>query len=155
MADKSNPFSPFADLDFSRFGFGEMLKNIHAPGFDPEEVLESQRKNLEALSRASQITAEGMGSVARRQAEFLAESMNELAAATEKLSASTDAQELLSQQGELMNKAFERALGNMRELADMISESNTEAFDTISRRVEESIDELQDLAESGGGTEKK
>ncbi len=146
MADQNSPFA---------FPFADMLKNIHAPGFDPDAILESQRKNLEALSRASQITAEGMSNVARRHMEYLNESMDELSAATEKLADARDTQDMLTQQGELINNAYERALANMRELADMISESNAEAFDTISRRIEESINELNTLAEKGGDTRAK
>lgn len=147
MTDKRNPFSPFQDGDFSRFDFTEMLRNIHIPGFDPDKLIEAQRRNLEALSRATEITAQGMNSVARRQTEFLNESMNELVSATEKLSQSEDARDLMTRQGQMVNQAYERALTNMRELSDMISDSNAEAYDTINQRIEESINELRTLAE--------
>ena len=42
--------------------------------------------------------------------------------------------------------AFERALGNMRELAEMVTKSNQQATSTINSRISASLDELKDVA---------
>ena len=52
---------------------------------------------------------------------------------------------LTAKQTELARKAFEQALANMRELAEMVSKSNTEAFAIINKRVTESLQELKSL----------
>ena len=44
---------------------------------------------------------------------------------------------------ELLKDAVEKALANMRELAEMAGKSNTEAFDTIHKRFTESLDEVK------------
>jgi hypothetical protein len=50
---------------------------------------------------------------------------------------------LTAKQAELARKAFEQALANARELAEMVSKSNTEAFAIINKRVTESLQELK------------
>ena len=44
-----------------------------------------------------------------------------------------------------VRQAFEQALANARELAEMVSKSNTEAFAIINKRVTESLQELKAL----------
>ena len=50
-----------------------------------------------------------------------------------------------TKQAELVRKGFEQALANARELAEMVSKSNTEAFAIINKRVTESLQELKGL----------
>jgi phasin family protein len=52
---------------------------------------------------------------------------------------------MTTKQAELARKGFEQALANMRELAEMVSKSNTETFAIINKRVTESLQELKSL----------
>ncbi len=144
MAD--NPFNPFANIDFSKFDFSKMMGDLKVPGFDMQAAMESQRKNIEALTAANQAAVQGLQAVAQRQAEILSQAMSEVSAVAQQLaSASTNPQEMTTKQAELARKAFEQALANMRELAEMVSKSNTEAFAIINKRVTESLQELKSL----------
>lgn len=144
MAD--NPFNPFANVDFSKFDFSKMMGDLKIPGFDMQAALESQRKNIEALTAANQAAVQGLQAVAQRQAEILSQAMSEVSAVAQQLaSASANPQEMTTKQAELARKAFEQALANMRELAEMVSKSNTEAFAIINKRVTESLQELKSL----------
>ncbi len=144
MAD--NPFNPFANVDFSKFDFSKMMGDLKVPGFDMQAAMESQRKNIEALTAANQAAVQGLQAVAQRQAEILSQAMSEVSAVAQQLaSASTNPQEMTTKQAELARKAFEQALANMRELAEMVSKSNTEAFAIINKRVTESLQELKSL----------
>jgi phasin family protein len=49
----------------------------------------------------------------------------------------------IAQQTELVKTAFEKALGNLRELTEMVAKSNTEAADVLTKRVGESLTELK------------
>ena len=144
MAD--NPFNPFANVDFSKFDFSKMMGDFKIPGFDMQAAMDAQRKNIEALTAANQAAVQGMQAVAQRQAEILSQAMNEVSAVAQQLaSASSNPQEMTAKQAELARKAFEQALANMRELAEMVSKSNTEAFAIINKRVTESLQELKSL----------
>ncbi len=146
----NNPFNPFANLDFgkfdlSKFDMTKMLGDVKIPGFDMDSIMAAQRKNIEALTAANQAAVQGMQAVAQRQAEILSQAMNEVSSIAQQLSTAGNPQEMTTKQAELARKAFEQALSNMRELAEMVSKSNTEAFAIINKRVTESLQELKSL----------
>ena len=146
----TNPFNPFANVDFSKFDMTKfdmtkMLGDVKIPGFDMDAIMAAQRKNIEALTAANQTAVQGMQAVAQRQAEILSQAMNEVSSIAQQLSGSGNPQEMTAKQTELARKAFEQALSNMRELAEMVSKSNTEAFAIINKRVTESLQELKTL----------
>lgn len=146
----NNPFNPFANVDFSQFDFSKydmskMLGNVKIPGFDMEAIMTAQRKNIEALNAANQAAVQGMQAVAQRQAEILSQAMGEVSSIAQQLASAGTPQEMTTKQAELVRKAFEQALANMRELAEMVSKSNTEAFAIINKRVNESLQELKTL----------
>ncbi|MDG4549564.1 MAG: phasin family protein [Candidatus Contendobacter sp.] len=146
----NNPFNPFANLDFSKFDLSKfdmtkLLGDVKIPGFDMDAIMTAQRKNIEALTAANRAAVEGMQAVAQRQAEILSQAMSEVSAIAQQLSAVGNPQEMTTKQTELARKAFEQALANMRELAEMVSKSNTEAFAIINKRVTESLQELKSL----------
>ncbi len=146
-----NPFNPFANIDFSKFDLSKfdmtkMLGDVKIPGFDMQAFMDAQRKNIEALTAANQAAVQGMQAVAQRQAEILSQSMNEVSSIAQQLAGSaSNPQEMTTKQAELARKAFEQALANMRELAEMVSKSNTETFAIINKRVTESLQELKSL----------
>ena len=146
----TNPFNPFANVDFSKFDFSKydmtkMLGDVKIPGFDMEAIMTAQRKNIEALNAANQAAVQGLQAVAQRQAEILSQAMGEVSSIGQQLASAGNAQEMTAKQAELVRKAFEQALANMRELAEMVSKSNTEAFAIINKRVNESLQELKSL----------
>ncbi len=146
----SNPFNPFANVDFSKFDFAKfdlskMLGDVKIPGFDMEAIMAAQRKNIEALTAANQAAVQGMQAIAQRQAEILSQAMSEVSSMAQQLAGAGNPQEMTTKQAELVRKAFEQALANMRELAEMVSKSNTEAFAIINKRVTESLQELKGL----------
>ncbi|MCB1375762.1 MAG: TIGR01841 family phasin, partial [Rhodobacteraceae bacterium] len=49
-------------------------------------------------------------------------------------------------QGELAKAAFEKALANMQALAESAQKANSEAYEIVSARIQESLTELRDIA---------
>ena len=147
----NNPFNPFANMDLSKFDMSKfditkMLGDVKIPGFDMQAAMDAQRKNIEALTAANQAAVQGMQAVAQRQAEILSQAMSEVSTVAQQLAGSaSNPQEMTTKQAELVRKAFEQALANARELAEMVSKSNTEAFAIINKRVTESLQELKSL----------
>ena len=52
-------------------------------------------------------------------------------------------EEKAAKQTEIVKDAFQRAVGNMRELAELVAKSQTEAMDVVQKRVADSLDELK------------
>ncbi len=126
--------------------FSKMLKGYNMPGVDMEGLVASQKKNLEALTSANRVVIEGIQAVAKRQAEILQETMNEATKALDTLTKASSPQDIAAKQADLAKTAFDRALGNMRELAEMVSKANQQAADTINTRISATLDEIKGMA---------
>jgi len=126
--------------------FSKMLKQYKLPGVDMDSLVASQKKNLEALTGANRVAFEGLQAIAKRQGEILQETMNETSKAMDQLSKAGSPQEVAAQQAQIAKSAFERALANMRELAEMVSKANQEATSTINSRISATLDEIKDMA---------
>jgi phasin family protein len=150
----SNISGPFdfakimADLEPNKMveQFTKILQDYKVPGVDTTAILESSRKNIEALVAANRQAVEGLQAVVSRQGEILRETANETASALKQLSSGGNPADVVSKQMELLNPALERVLANARELAEMVQKSNTDAFEIIKKRFEESLSEFKSIA---------
>jgi phasin family protein len=122
------------------------LKEYKLPGVDFDAVVASQRSNVEALANASRAAFEGAQAMAKRQAEILQETMTQTSKSFETLAEAGSPSEAVAKQAELAKGAFEKALGNMRELAEMVTQAQQRAIDTMSGRISQSLDELKRMA---------
>lgn len=145
MAKSDKTYSnPFLDTDFQKMmDFSRMAENWQVPGFDPQQVLEAQRKNIEAITNANRVAYEGAQAMAQRQAEIFQTTMEEASKVMNEMAASGAPEDRMAKQAELCRQAFEKAIANMRELAEMGAKSNSEAQDLINKRVSESIEEVR------------
>lgn len=145
----NNPFNPFANVDLSSFDVTKLLGDLKLPGVDVQTLMETQRKNIEAVVDANKLAVESMQAIAKRQVEMLTESMNTVAGASQQIAANAgNPQEMTSKQAELATEALEKVLANMRELAEMVGKSNSETFEVMNSRFNESLKELNSLVET-------
>jgi phasin family protein len=134
------------ELDFTKF-FAEMK----LPGLpDMETLLAANRKNLETLSAANRVALEGAQAVARRHMEIVQSSMSELTDAMKSLASADAPQAKAAKQAELLKQAYQHAVAHMKELSDLIQQSNAEALALINKRFAEAMDEVKALAEKAG-----
>ena len=117
------------------------------PGFNVEAVAASQRKNIEALTQVNQLAVEGVQAVIRRQVEIAREAMEDLSAMFRDFVQSNGSPaDRIAKQAEYSKLAIEKSLSNTRELAELVTKANTEAFNVINKRVTEGLDEVRDFA---------
>ena len=142
------PKSPFPEFDFKWPNFDQgFWDRFSVPGIDTSALMDSQRKNFDALIKANQKAAEGYQNMMRRQGEIMTETMQSIQEAVADLMQANDGKELPKKQAELVEKTIARALKHMRELAEMTISANSDAFKVIQTRAKESIGEMQELAE--------
>jgi phasin family protein len=123
--------------------FAELMKGYQLPGVDWQELMASQQKNVEALTKANQVLFEGAQAVVQREVEILQKAMQEFAEASRDMMHESDVQAQTQKRLELAKASFETALQNMRELAELASRSNREALKLINQRAIESFDEIR------------
>mgnify|MGYP001157991304 FL=1 len=151
MAGKNS----FPEFDFKWPNFDQgFWDKFSVPGIDTSALMESQKKNFDALVNANRKAAEGYQNLMRRQGEIMTETMQAVQEAVADLMKANDGKDLPKKQADLVEKTVSRALKHMRELAQLTIDANGDAFKVIQARAKESIGEMQELAEKISASKK-
>ena len=121
---------------------GKAFAGFNLPGLDAESVMATQRKNFEAFTQANQLAVEGVQAVTRRQVEIAREAFEGASAAMREFAQPSAPEDRIAKHAELAKSAFEKGLANARELAELFTKANFEAFDVITKRFSESLEEI-------------
>ena len=125
------------------FDFTKLMSQFRLPGVDFAALVDRERKNIEALAKANRIAFEGWQRLVRRQAEMLQETMK-------KVVADASQQDAKKKRADLAKEGFEKALANMRELAEITTQSQKEAFDVVRKRIEENVEGIRNFGKKAG-----
>jgi phasin family protein len=124
------------------FDFTKLMSQFRVPGVDLAALVDRERKNIQALAEANRIAFEGWQRLVHRQAEILHETMKKVVADAGQVDA--------MKRTDLAKEGFEKALANMRELAEMASKSQREAFEVVSKRIEENMEGIRNFGKKAG-----
>jgi phasin family protein len=132
--------NPFLDV-------GKAFSDFRVPGIDVEAVVASQRKNIEALTQANQLSVEGVQAVMRRQVEIARQTFEEISQMLrDSVQPNGSVEDRLAKQAEFSKQFLEKGISNARELTEIVSKANSEAFGVISKRWAEGLEEVRDYA---------
>jgi phasin family protein len=134
----------FAEM-FKTPDMGKVFEGFKMPGFDAQAIMDTQKKNMEALVAANQAAVAGYQDFFKKQMAIFEETMQTAQAQLGSMGENMGP-DAAAKQAEFLKVAFEKALANMTELAEAAKKANEEAFAIVSARVQESIAELQALA---------
>ncbi|MBS0466319.1 MAG: TIGR01841 family phasin [Proteobacteria bacterium] len=127
--------SPFGDLS-------KMIEQFKLPGIDTAAIVESRRKDMEALMAANNAALETMQALAKKQVEIFTQAMN---SAQENLQTLTKGGAMPDpvKQNELARDAFAKAMAQMSELADMARKAQSDAMADVGKRMAERGQEIR------------
>lgn len=148
----NNPF------DFSSFlknydpqAFFKQIQNgfsaYKIPNVDTSALIESQKKNVDALIAANQAAMTGTQELLLKQGEMLQQAMadaTEAATALTGSSSPSSPKALIERQTELVEAAFGKALANSTELSEMVKKNQDEISKVINQRFSESLQEIKE-----------
>ena len=145
-----NGKNPFFDMDMTKaFDMTKGFNGFSLPGLDAETVMASQRKNIEAFTQANQLAVEGVQAVTRRQAELAREAFEGASAAFRDFAQpGGNPGDQFAKQAELTKSLFEKTLANARELGELLAKANSEAFEVMTKRFTESLDEIREQSKT-------
>jgi phasin family protein len=121
-----------------------------APVFDVKQLMETQRKNFQAVSDAVQLGIESMQQAMSRQTELVGRMMQDNSTIASSLLAEGTPEQKVQRQADLMRKSYESTLKGARELGDIIAKSGEEAAEIINRRISASLSEFKSAFERDG-----
>ena len=133
-ATRSSPAAAASD-------FGKIIEKFKLPGVDVAAIVESQRKDMEALVEANRLAFEGIKALAKRRNEILKESLAEWQAGSKDSTGKGG----LSKQADLAKKGVEKAIASIRELAEMEAASRSKAWKVVQDRFQENLGVVQKL----------
>jgi len=125
------------------YDFTKLMSQFRLPGVDFAALVDRERKNIEALVKANRIAFEGWQRLVRRQTEMLQETMK-------KVVADAGQEHTIKKRADLAKEGFEKALANMRELAEITNQSQKEAFDVVRKRIEENVEGMRNFGKKAG-----
>jgi phasin family protein len=128
------------------FDVTKVMADFRMPTVDVDAVVASQRKTIEAFTQANQLAVEGAQAVARRQVEIARQTVEEFTSFVREITQPGSPEDKLAKQADAMKAALEKGFSNARELAELATKANTEAFNVLNKRVAEGLDEVRDYA---------
>ena len=130
--------NPFGNLD-------ELLKQFKVPGVDVNAIIESRRKDMDAVIAANQATAAAMQQVAQKQTEILTQALQAAQESAQALAKGVGGAIDPMKQADLTRKAYEKALADMKEVGEIAQKAQTTAMSGITARAQQSVQEMTKL----------
>ena len=120
-----------------------MFENYQSLPFDVQAFMDTQRKNMQAVTEAQQTALEGIQALAQRQTEILSKMVEENSQIAKGALSEGTPEEKMAKNADLFKAAYERSIKNLNDMAELINKSNQEATDIINKRVSASMNELK------------
>jgi phasin family protein len=130
--------NPFTDFDFSKFA-GE----FKFPMVNVESIVESNRKTFAAFTTASTSTVEALKAIAQRQGDMIRAAFEDFSKHGSDVLAAATVEEKTAKQIDFAKKSYDVALANAREIGELYTKGQTEAFGVINERIAELTDEVK------------
>ena len=118
---------------------GKFGSDIGLPRLSVDNLLEAQKKNIDALSQSAKLAAEGAQSVAQKQREVLEAGLREAATLVREYKPLDQVRENVTIQTEFAGRVLEIALKGAADSATTTQQSTAEAAKIIQDRVKENL----------------
>ncbi|MCB9991267.1 MAG: phasin family protein [Rhodospirillales bacterium] len=137
---QTNDFMKFFDADFAKnmtgFGFP----------FDMKGFMDSQSKNMQAITEAQQLAMEGMQAVIQRQNDMISQMVQDNSTLAQEIMTESSPEQKIARQAEIMKTVYERSIRDMKEIGELISKSNQDASEVLNKRITASLNEIKAAA---------
>lgn len=135
MQDMFNgPFEKMFEPNFDAF-------NLDAFNFGTFQ--EAQTKNMNALVEANKVAASGYQTLYKRMTELFDASLADAKDRMSEAQGQPMTADVASKNAEALKATFEKALADVKEIAEMATTANAGAFDVIKARTEEIFAEVK------------
>jgi phasin family protein len=121
-----------------RFG-----SDIGLPRPDLDKLIETHRKNIDALSQSAKVAIGGAQSVAEKQREIFEAGLREASAMAQSFHPLGNPQEILDKQREFARKVFDVTVQGAQQTAQLTRQSAGDAVKIIQDRMKESLEEFR------------
>ncbi len=133
MAKDSNPFGDVT----------AMIEKFKLPGIDMSALVDARRKDIDALVEANRAAYEAMQALATKQSDMLTQAMQGIQASVK--GAGSGAMADPAKQAELAGQAWQKTLGDMKDMADMARKAQSDVMASITQRAAQNMQDIKNL----------
>ena len=126
--------------------YTKAITRFKLPGIDLAAILESRRKDIEALGLASSAALSGVQAIAQKQVAILQSAISGLQSLITKPAAQDAAP--AANTGEVVQQAVKKSLADIQELVDTAYRAQSDSVAVVTKRVAEHVEELKALVQS-------
>jgi phasin family protein len=120
-----------------------LLGKLGVPNLDTKALIETQSKNVQALTDANRAILESTQSLFQRQTEMVKQVLEEASQAVKSLASSANPQEAAEKEIKLIEDSVSKALANFSELSELVRKTQDETTKLMADRLNESLTELR------------
>lgn len=110
-------------------------------GMEFQDLVEAQRRNIDAITQAQMIAVQGAHAIARRQADVMRETFDVIAGLASETMPTGDLRNASLLDPKAMQIGFERTLEHMKVLMGAMMETNMSVFDIMNSRIADMFDQ--------------
>jgi phasin family protein len=125
----------------------EMLRkfgsDLGLPRVNVDQLVETEKKNIEALGQSAKVAAQSAQAVAQKQREVMEAGLRDATAFARAYKPLGMVQENLALQTEFARKVFEIAVRGAQDTASSVGQSGADAVKIIQDRMKESFEEIR------------
>jgi phasin family protein len=126
-----------ADGGLAGFDFAKLIESCQISGVDMMALIDVEKKNIDALIEVNRTAYDSWRNLMVHQAEVFQETMKAIAAEAREES-------VAGRRTEIAKQGFEKALANMRQLAETATESQKQTMEILRRRFENGLAVMRD-----------
>ncbi|SOY46861.1 conserved hypothetical protein, putative phasin domain [Cupriavidus taiwanensis] len=121
----------------------KLLDFVRHNRLDPAAILESRRKDIEALASINITLLAGLQSLVRQQAEYLCDTAADLQA----LARGGESAEgkASARVAEALPRSLHKAVAGLRGLSDTLYKTQADSIATVGRRIAENVEEVKGI----------
>lgn len=141
------PKQDFSDNPFGSSEFLKFFESYQHPVLDMKSIMETQRKNMQALSQAQQLALQACQTLGQRQGKILSQMVEDNSVLAREVLSEGTPEEKISKNAEVFKHVYERTINSMQEFSKLLGQCGQEASDIINKRVAATMSEIQDAIE--------
>jgi phasin family protein len=131
MSDNKSKLND-ADWGFAGFDFAKLMESCQISGVDAMSLIDMEKKNIDALIEVNRSAYDSWRNLMARQAEVFQETMKAI-------TVEARGEAAVGRRTEIARQWFEKALANMRQLAETATESQKQTIEILRRRFEDGM----------------
>lgn len=150
MSQDNNGYQQF----FSQNDFTKAFGQYQNLPFDMTALLETQRKNIQAIADAQQVAFENLQGLAQHQSKIISQLVEDNAAIAQQMMSEGTPEEKIAKNADAFKFVYEKSVANLKEISEMVGKSSEETSKIINKRVSASISELKSAIDKAPETKK-